>query len=526
MPSLRPRRWRPSPRPRRRPPPHRDLQQLAELKRQVDELRPVVAGRLAGLEKRSAGTWGGAQFARGKQRLAAADVASGSREYGVALARLREADADLKAVEQRVDATLRAALAAGFAAVESGDAAAARRQFDVALAIDSSNAAAKRGLRRLDTLDEVRRLLAEAAEQERNGQAAAATATYRKALALDPDTVAARSALGRLEAQATGDAFGAAIADALAALSRKDYAAARAPTSVPGASVREHPRSARDSSRWSARSAIAASARTSTPRRRPSARSAGATRSSSIARRCKIDAKLLAAQQGVERAEPRAMLDAELASYLERPERRVLERHARRRARDARAGGRGPEPGAGAFAPDRPSSAICVAAAETPVRLAIASDNQTDVIIYRVGKLGAFERKDMDLLPGPLYDRRHADGLPRRATRGHDRARTRAAGTRDPLRGADLNVELVLREPLGERSFAAADFPLSIGGAGSDVVVPAPCSRADRVARAAGRAALRAARGRRSERAPQRFADHGVRRGCAAATCSTWAAAA
>jgi len=36
-----------------------------------------------------------------------------------------------------------------------------------------------------------------------------------------------------------------------------------------------------------------------------------------------------------------------------------------------------------------------------------------------------------------------------------------------------LNVELVLREPLGERAFAAGDFPVSIGGAGSDVIVPA-----------------------------------------------------
>ena len=36
-----------------------------------------------------------------------------------------------------------------------------------------------------------------------------------------------------------------------------------------------------------------------------------------------------------------------------------------------------------------------------------------------------------------------------------------------------MNVELVLHEPLGERAFATGDFPVSIGGAGSDVVVPA-----------------------------------------------------
>jgi formylglycine-generating enzyme required for sulfatase activity len=35
-----------------------------------------------------------------------------------------------------------------------------------------------------------------------------------------------------------------------------------------------------------------------------------------------------------------------------------------------------------------------------------------------------------------------------------------------------LTVELIVREPLGERSFAAGDFPLSIGGEGSDVLVP------------------------------------------------------
>jgi len=41
-----------------------------------------------------------------------------------------------------------------------------------------------------------------------------------------------------------------------------------------------------------------------------------------------------------------------------------------------------------------------VDAAETPVQVALASDNLTDVTIYRVGRLGTFERKDVDLLPG------------------------------------------------------------------------------------------------------------------------------
>src|SRR6185436_11784953 len=34
--------------------------------------------------------------------------------------------------------------------------------------------------------------------------------------------------------------------------------------------------------------------------------------------------------------------------------------------------------------------------------------------------------------------------------------------------------QLIIREPLGERRLPDQDLPLSIGGAGSDIVVPAP----------------------------------------------------
>jgi hypothetical protein len=34
------------------------------------------------------------------------------------------------------------------------------------------------------------------------------------------------------------------------------------------------------------------------------------------------------------------------------------------------------------------------------VRVALASDNVTEVQIYRVGKLGAFDRRELELLPG------------------------------------------------------------------------------------------------------------------------------
>jgi tetratricopeptide (TPR) repeat protein len=379
--------------------PEANLQQLAEQKRQFEELRPVVVRRLSALEGRAAAAWGGDPFARGQQRLTEAEAASGKRDYPAALAALHEADKELQATEQRAQATLHAAVAAGLAAIESGDAAEARRQFELALKIDPSNAAARHGLRRVETLGDVRRLLAEAAEFERNGNGQAAEKSYHKALELDPDTVAARSALARLQAQATGDAFSAAVADGLAALSRKDYAAARGAYERAGR-IRPGAPEVKEGLDQVERALGDRSIGTHLEAAQKAEREERWSEALAEYRKAlAIDANLLAAQQGVERTDPRALLDAELSSYLERPE-RVFSSEVRGAARAtiARAAAV-PNPGP-VLTRQLSELRNLLAEAETPVRVAIASDNQTEVTIYRVGKLGVFERKDMELLPG------------------------------------------------------------------------------------------------------------------------------
>ena len=61
-----------------------------------------------------------------------------------------------------------------------------------------------------------------------------------------------------------------------------------------------------------------------------------------------------------------------------------------------------------------------------------------------------------------LYPRRHAR-LSRRAARDQRATRRCAGAGRDPLRGSHLSG-LVVRESLGERRFAATDFPIAVGG--------------------------------------------------------------
>ncbi len=377
----------------------RDLQRLAEAKQEFEAARPPVAGRLAGLESRGAPAWAGETFKRARQALDDADAAFAARDYAAALARLRNGGQDLEAVEKLAVTTLREALAAGAAAIDAGQAAEARRQFTLATQVDPTNEAAKRGMRRAGTLDDVRALLARAADAERAGRSAEAAAAYRGALQLDPDTGAAREALARLQSQAAGDAFAAAVSQGLAALGRNDSGAARtaferAGRIRPGApevqdglarieraigdrTISDHlaaAQQAEQSERWS-------------------------TAVAEYRKALEVDRNLLVAQQGVERAEPRAMLDAELAAYLERPE-RLFSTDVRGAARVAVARARALAAPGPVLTRQVAALSDLVAAAETPVHVALASDNLTEVTIYRVGKLGLFERRDMELLPG------------------------------------------------------------------------------------------------------------------------------
>ena len=208
-----------------------------------------------------------------------------------------------------------------------------------------------------------------------------------------------RDALARVQAQQSASAFSAAVSDGLAALSRKDYAVARAAYERAGR-IRPGAPEVKDGLEQVQR---ALGDRT-IAQHLESARKAGqeerwldalAEYRAALA----IDAKLLDAQQGVERVEPRVMLDAALSSYLERPE-RLFSDGVRGAARATLAQAAAvPDPGPVLTRQVTEVRAL-LAAAETPLRFVIASDKLTDVTIYRVGRLGAFDRRDMELLPG------------------------------------------------------------------------------------------------------------------------------
>jgi len=376
-----------------------DLAALAEQKSEFDELRAALGERLGQLEARSAQRWAADELAAARRQLAAADAAAADRRYGDGLAALKAVGEQFDAIDRLAGTRLEESLAAGALALAEGRSTDARTSFELASLIDPGSAAAQRGLKRAASLDEVLRLLAEGRAMEAEGRADAAVDLYQQALHLDPETTAARESVARIRAEANSAEFARAVAAGLTALESGQLDAARdafrrAERLRPGSTE------ARDGLAAVERAAGQASIEGHLM----AARAAEQSERWSIAleeyrKALALDPRLLPAQQGVERTEPRAQLAAEVEVYLTRPERlssgevRAAARAALQRARAVSSGGP-------VLAGQIAQLERLITAAETPVRVALSSDNATDVTIYRIGRLGAFERKDMELLPG------------------------------------------------------------------------------------------------------------------------------
>jgi tetratricopeptide (TPR) repeat protein len=376
-----------------------DLEQLAELKRQAEQLHGPLGKRLAALEHRDAAAWGAAALADARARLATSDAATGRRDFAAAIVALQAAAQTLDGLEKQVPEVLRRLIGEGNAALDAGRSLDATQKFSAALRVDSGSAAARAGLNRARVLDDVLKEVSVASRDEQAGDVRAAAAAYQRALALDPANRSARDGLARLQARASGDAYSTAMAQGLAALARKDYVGARgafesAGRLRPGApEVAEGLRQVEQAGRTRDIAATLARARQAEQEERWSA--ALATYRDAL----KADATLIEGQQGAERSEPRAMLDAQLQSFVDSPE-RLFSQDGRGIARSVLARAtQVPQPGP-RLAGQIGRVSQLLKQAETPIRVAFTSDNATDVQIYRVGKLGLFEHRDFELMPG------------------------------------------------------------------------------------------------------------------------------
>ena len=379
--------------------PEIDFAALARAKQDAEEKRLAVDERLLKLTERGADQWGAVDHQAATRELAAGDAAYEKREYTVAAEHFANIEPLVDTLEKRVGEALKEQLEAGAQAIEAGRTEDAKAAFTLATKIDPANQAAAQGLKRTGTLDEVLQLVAAGERLEKEGDVNAAVANFRKALALDPLTTRASAGAARIEARLAGDAFAGAMARGYAALASADHATARAAFEQarrirPDApEIGQAMRQIEQEQRTGAIEAKLAQAQSLEQLER------WADALEEYRAVVELDPTIAAANEGVQRTEPRANLNEQLEMYLTQPE-RLFSQPVRAAARDALARADAvPNPGP-LLRKQTATLSDWVARADVPVAVALESDNLTHVTIYRVGELGAFAQRSLELVPG------------------------------------------------------------------------------------------------------------------------------
>jgi tetratricopeptide (TPR) repeat protein len=353
----------------------------------------------ARMELDNAAAWGEPEWSavaglvdRGDRDFAQRQFAAAGRGYQAALQRLQQLAAS------RADLLSRALEEAARALAEN-DVANASARFEVALAIEPEHPAATRGLARARSRDAVIGQMNQGQAAEASSELEVAAVAYGQAAQLDPDYEPAQVALQRVTALTNARDYTAAMTRALAALdagktTAAGSALAEADRLRPGETAVRDARQRLQGMR--------AQADLDRLRRQAADRTAGEDWPAAAAlyrKALAIDPAAGFAREGLHRAEERTKLHAQFDHYLESPD-RVYSAAPLANAKQLLVA-------ASAAPAEEPQLARkitalqeLVAQASTPVTVTLNSDGVTSVVVYRVAKLGQFDSRQLELLPG------------------------------------------------------------------------------------------------------------------------------
>jgi eukaryotic-like serine/threonine-protein kinase len=376
-----------------------DFAALAKAKQAAEEVRTALDARIQKLRERAVDVWGGSELERLDQALASGDESMQAREYPTALEQFNAIEPLVNTLEARAPEVLAAQLAAGAKALQDGRSADAKNAFELVARIEPGNTAAAHGLKRAGSLDEVLGLIANAKRAEKEGQQQVALGHYRKALALDAQTPGVSDAISRIEGELSSAAFASAMAKGFGALANSDHAGARA-AFQDAAKIRpnapEVGQALRQIEQEQRTGVIGTKLRAA---QALEAQEQWAEALKEYRSALELDNTVAAANEGVSRVAPRASLNEQLELYLTQPE-RLFSQPVRAAAHETLGRAKSIASPGPVLQSQITKLSDWLSRADAPVPVALQSDNQTQVTIHRIGSLGAFEQRSLELAPG------------------------------------------------------------------------------------------------------------------------------
>ena len=363
----------------------------------------AVLGRLLSmmqtLEARAVQRWGGLIYAQGRAAYEAGDEAFLDRDYETAAAEYDKAIGLLEPLLDEVNTVFADTLARGLAALDDGDATAALEALDLAVAVSPGDRQAQEGLERARNLEQVLSLVASGQRYEGNLEFDLALEAFGRANEIDPLWVPASDGIARVRAAAMQMDFDSRMSEGLAALAVEDFATARAAFRRAEA-LRPGSSEARDG-------LLQVDQGVRLQRIRLLEQEAAAVSAderwedavSTYEAILELDPNLAFAQQGLQDANRMVNVHREFDRYIAEPDSlsspATMQRATNLIVSVTRLPEVGPRLGA-----QRDELSRLLKRAATPLTVELVSDNVTEVSIHRVGRLGSFSLRRVELRPG------------------------------------------------------------------------------------------------------------------------------
>jgi len=258
---------------------------------------------------------------------------------------------------------------------------------------------ARHNLDRAKNIETVMRLIASGANNEKGNNLSLAYADYQEAVRLDPESENAQSALNRVKNLIEAEQFQQLMSSGFTAFNSNDYERARS-LFLRAQSFRPDSHEVKDALAQ-VDAAILLSRIEDLQKKALAAESSEDWKQSLASYQAvlKIDNSIHFAIQGKERSMKRSQLEKRMNYYLEKPS--VLESdYYLKKAIELVKEAEKIEPKGPSFNDQLKRLDKLVKSAQIPVQVTIESDSMTEVVIYKVSKLGRFYMRELSLRPG------------------------------------------------------------------------------------------------------------------------------
>jgi tetratricopeptide (TPR) repeat protein len=379
-------------------PPEEQARNIA-LRKQAQNYLQEILGKQRSLEENNAELWAGERFMGGINHVSTGDELYKKKYFAEANEAYQQALDSFNPLYEKIKTVYQENIARGINALDTGDFILALAAFKTAsLFIDESGQAAL-GLERTQKLNEVFFHIEQGNEMLNEGHLIDAKAAYQTALEIDPDTKIAQRKLKKTNLLIAEKRFNTFMSAGYAALDQQDFTNAlkqfnNALRIKPNASAGK---TALQQTRYQATTIDIAY--TLKKAAISETNEQWQTAIDLYSNALKLEKNLAEAQSGKLRAQQNLVINQRLDKILSRPERLSDERiHEEANAyynKISQLDKQGP-----ILTNQLSELENLLQVSATPVKIQLQSDNLTDVIVYKVGKMGLFETRELSLRPG------------------------------------------------------------------------------------------------------------------------------